>query len=312
MSQGDEAPSSPFERVWRSAAADPRTALERALPPSDVRSLLLDVADARARAVRPREVLNRWTTDRFVRPAQVDARTLAAVEARLWSVVPRAFEGVALSPVAPLGTASAVAPVSQRRVVTTMRLSEVVSDSTNALAVEAAVRRARLPAGTDVDLAASHRQLRAQDPGAGTAHFHLFALVSSGRDRGSRRTETELLTRHLEAWRAVLEHTIPHRDPTIAITAWEPGYADVVRMLVARSAGGPVRLVEDPERTRASSYYAGLGLRLLADGGAVELGDGGLTTWTADLLSNAKERCVVSCIATERLVDLISAPSVAQ
>jgi hypothetical protein len=40
--------------------------------------------------------------------------------------------------------------------------------------------------------------------------------------------------------------------------------------------------------------------------GRTELGDGGLTTWTAQLTSNAKERCLVSCLATERLTSLIS------
>jgi hypothetical protein len=37
-----------------------------------------------------------------------------------------------------------------------------------------------------------------------------------------------------------------------------------------------------------------------------ELGDGGLTTWTAQLMHDAKERCLVSCIATERLTALAS------
>lgn len=35
--------------------------------------------------------------------------------------------------------------------------------------------------------------------------------------------------------------------------------------------------------------------------GQTELGDGGFTTWTAQLANDAKERCLVSCIATERL-----------
>ncbi len=35
--------------------------------------------------------------------------------------------------------------------------------------------------------------------------------------------------------------------------------------------------------------------------GVVELGDGGFTTWTAQLMGNAKERSLVSCISIERL-----------
>ena len=43
------------------------------------------------------------------------------------------------------------------------------------------------------------------------------------------------------------------------------------------------------------------GLPPTVDGG--EVGDGGFTTWTAQFLSDAKERCLISCLATERLPD---------
>ena len=132
--------------------------------------------------MRPADLVRRWREDRFVRPAAADPRRLAIVEARIWELLPTEFHGVELSPVVPLGTCSAVAPVAQNRVVATMRATEVGSDSTNALAVEAAVRRGRQ---REVHLAACHRQLRAQDFGAGRAsHFRLFSLVSSARDSG--------------------------------------------------------------------------------------------------------------------------------
>jgi hypothetical protein len=38
----------------------------------------------------------------------------------------------------------------------------------------------------------------------------------------------------------------------------------------------------------------------------VEIGDAGLTDWTAQLLNDAKERCLISCVATERLAGLVS------
>ena len=63
-------------------------------------------------------------------------------------------------------------------------------------------------------------------------------------------------------------------------------------------------MVEVPGRSHARGYYEGIALRISGHGGDVELGDGGLTTWTAQLLGDAKERCLVSCIATERLLAL--------
>jgi hypothetical protein len=196
------------ERIWRSVPDGTREAPTRGLPQTDLQTLLIAVARARAAQVTAADVMRRWQQDRFVRPAASDPRRVAAVEARLWQLLPAGFTGIELSPVAPLGTCAALAQVSQNRIVTTVRATEVVSDSTNALAVEAAVRRRGQPRDGHTDLAACQRQLRAQDFGPGAAaHFRLFVLVSSARDAGSRRTEASLLTRHLGYW------TDPARGP---------------------------------------------------------------------------------------------------
>ncbi len=49
-------------------------------------------------------------------------------------------------------------------------------------------------------------------------------------------------------------------------------------------------------------YYSSGAMRLEA--GGVEIGDGGFTDWTAKLMADKKERCLISCIATERLAAL--------
>ncbi|GAA4982769.1 hypothetical protein [Kineococcus glutinatus] len=305
-------------RVWARAPAGTREFLLRGLAPGDLRTLLLAVARERAAAVRPADVLHRWRQDRFVRPAGTDPRALARVEARMWELLPAAFAGVELSPVVPLGTSSALAPIGQGRVVSTTRLGEVLSDSTNALAVEAAHRRRPQPPTAAVHLAASHRQLRAQvfGPGAG-AHFRLFALVSSTRDAGSRRTEAQLLVEHVRYWQRVLADLLPAGTAQVRFTVFDdPALAerveDAVLPAVGPGAGGAaaaVPLLAEPGRERGRGYYAGAAIRLTARGadGEVELGDGGGTTWTAQLLGDAKERCLVSCLATERLTDLVTA-----
>ncbi|HEY0936853.1 MAG TPA: hypothetical protein VGD91_24355 [Trebonia sp.] len=299
------------ERIWRALPPGTREALERGLSPTDLQTLLLAVARTRAGQVRPADVLRRWRSDRFVRPAATDARRLAAVEARLWQLLPAGFAGLELSPVTPLGTCGAVGPVSQNRVVATIRNTEVVSDSTNVLALEAAARRRGQPKDGQVDLAACHRLLRAQDFGPGAAaHFRLFTLVSSARDRGSGRTEADMLTRHLAYWLDVLAALVPHRQPQVELTvSGRPVLAERLADTVRPALGGRAVLLADrPDRTRGRGYYAGFALRVTAGQGAgrdrVELGDGGLTTWTARLTQNAKERCLVSCIATERLAAL--------
>ncbi|BCJ63303.1 hypothetical protein GCM10009779_67270 [Polymorphospora rubra] len=300
-------------RVWGRLPDGARDALTDGLAPADLRTALLDVARTRAAAVRPADLLRRWRDDRFVRPADSDPRVLAEIEARLWRLLPAEFDGVELSPVVPLGTCSAVAPVSQDRIVATVRATEVVSDATNALAVEAAVRRRRQPVAGAVHLAASHRHLRAQLFGPGTAaHFRLFTLVSSARDTGSGRTEAALLARHLAYWRRVLAALPTAAAPRLRYTVLDdPVVAERVgELLPGLAAAGGVDVVEEPDRERGRGYYVAAALRLTArDGtGPVELGDGGFTGWTALLTGDAKERCLISCLSTERFAALAGGP----
>ncbi|MEU4196488.1 hypothetical protein AB0E69_31595 [Kribbella sp. NPDC026611] len=282
------------ERFWAKLPDGSREALVDGLSQSELQSVLLDVTRERAAKVTPARLLQRWQQDRFVQPSAVDPRQLVKTQQRLWELLPAKFEGVQLSPVAPLGTCSAIATINQHQVVSTIRGTEVASDPTNELAIEAAVRRR---AGQErVHLATCQRVVRAQPfdgPGM-SAHFELFVLVSSARDTGSGRTEAELLIDHLRFWHDVLGDAADLSFTLFTPSAMRERIDDTVRPALE------IDLREDTERTKSATYYAGLGLGIdHAD--ARGLGDGGFTTWTADLLGNAKERCLTSCISTERL-----------
>ena len=161
--------------------ADPLATLATEVSGADLTSFLLEVAQRRAAAVTPADLVRRIPTDRLVEPGTVDARALHRTVARLLDALPEAFEVLELSPVAPLGTCSAVATVDQKKLVSTLRAAEVAGDPTNLLAVVAAGR-----ADVDVRLAAAQRVLRAQPMGAmGQQHFTVLGLVTTGRDRGN-------------------------------------------------------------------------------------------------------------------------------
>ncbi|WP_344247990.1 hypothetical protein [Isoptericola hypogeus] len=109
----------------------------------------------------------------------------------------------------------------------------------------------------------------------------------------------------------MLGRTIAHRRPRVELTAWADGavaerLADTVLPAVAHDV---VPAVLDAAREKGRGYYDGLALALTADDGAVDLGDGGLTSFTARLLENRKERCLVSCVSTERLAELRASPT---
>lgn len=67
-----------------------------------------------------------------------------------------------------------------------------------------------------------------------------------------------------------------------------------------------VTIEEDPARERARGYYERGAIRVdvAGDAGWRKVGDGGFTSWTAQLLGDAKERCFISCAATQRLAAL--------
>lgn len=300
-------------RVWAAVPPATEAALRDGMPPTDLQTLLLDVARTRAAAVTPAQLMRRWQQDRFVRPATSDPRALAAVEAQLWALLPDRYAGVELSPVAPLGTVSALSSMNQDRVVSTVRGSEVVSDPTNALAIEAASRRREQDPVRDVrriDVAAVHRVVRGQvfrGPGE-FAHFKLFALVSSARDRGSGLVEAEMIVDHLRFYAAALAALAPEVRAELIVSTFQHTAVDerLDELLPELDRFGPAAVVRrDRERTHGRGYYTSHALQvdLHTDGGAAgNLGDGGLTGWTARLLGDAKERCLTSCISIERLV----------
>lgn len=300
----DGGPERAIERVWASVHAEPRSALERNLDPSDLNTLLVELSRVRASAVKPARLMQRWSNDRYVRPSPSDPRKLWRVESRLWEMLPTYFDGVDLSPLTPLATCSGVALVDQNRIISTTRSTEVVSDPTNVLALEAAIRRKQNRA-QPIHLAACHRVIRAQPfEGEGQfQHFRLFALVSSARDRGSGSTEADLLLGHLRYWIdaitalapdvSVLAEFSPFDSPVLE-ERFHDTVLDALEPLPER-----VSLRLDPDRQRARRYYATGALRIEVDGG--EIGDGGLTDWTAKLMADNKERCLISCVATERL-----------
>ena len=258
----------------------------------------------RASAVGPARLKERWSNDRYVRPSSSDPRKLWRVESRLWDLLPTYFDGVDLSPLTPMATCSAVALVDQNRIIATTRNTEVVSDSTNVLALEAAVRRKQNPA-QPIHLAACHRVIRAQ-PFEGDGlfqHFRLFALVSTARDRGSGSVEADFLRSHLRFWIDATTAIAPQAnviaefspfDSPVLEERFHDTVLDALEPLPERVS---VRL--DRDRQRARRYYSTGALRIQVDGR--EIGDGGLTDWTAKLMADHKERCLISCIATERL-----------
>ncbi|MBK7859358.1 MAG: hypothetical protein IPJ65_12195 [Archangiaceae bacterium] len=286
--------------------------LTERLTPSDLQSLMLEIYARVAGRSTPRKLLEQYQRDRFVRPAVVDPRVLGELDRVGWSALPAEYVPLELSPLCPLGTASAVATVSQNKVVSTARGTEVVSDATNVLALECAVRRRADPSRPAL-LSASQRLTRAQGlPGPKSwAHFRLLCLCAAGRDAGASTFELQSLEAQLRFYlRYVAALTAagwPLSAPRVALTDLSggrllPSLEQLSARLRAEHPG--VRCHLDPERKSGRGYYLSVCFKLCvqdAQGVELEVGDGGDVGWTQKLLSNAKERLVISAIGQERL-----------
>jgi hypothetical protein len=289
------------------------------LAPTDLQSLLLEVYARRAARQDPAHILAQYVRNRFVRPSPASPQALLEFDRLAFSVASPPFEAIDLSPVCPLGASSVIGTLSQNVTVSTSRNSELVSDSTNVLALECAVRRrshrrSAAKLRERAKLCTSHRLLRAQhyDRPDVVPHFRAFALVTAGRDEGAYRFELETLLEqlgvYLELFARLREIGYCLKNPRVAITNWLEGLPldrireEVIEPLAVRYPDAQMGF--DPERTKGRGYYERLSFHIYGtdpDGTEYEVADGGLVRWTQTLLDDRKERLVISGIGTERV-----------
>lgn len=297
--------------------------LAERLAPTDLQSLLLEVYRRRAEAVTPARLLAQYESNRLVRPSSVSPTALLEFDRLAFALAVPGFEPLELAPVCPLACNSAVATVDQNQTLATVRNSELVSDLTNVLALECAVRRRaalrnRGSGEQRVQLCASHRLLRPQtSPGPSTfSHFRLFGLCSADRAAGSFAFETSALLEHVAVYVQVLQATILAVRPLVRLrVSLTPLTGGPSREQLEREVLGPLGArfdALDPgfdeQRSRGRGYYNSLCFEIAAyDGAGVEhsLVDGGFTDWTQQLLSSRKERLLISGIGTERVCSLL-------
>ncbi len=272
---------------------------------SDFASVMLEVARRRAGRETPASVLRRYRNDRFVRPGGTPWRSGRRAEDLLLGCLPAEVDMVTVAPLVPLGTHSALGTVSQHKVVTALRACEVAADPTNALALEAAVRRAETGQAT-VRLAAIQRVTRAQRfPPGWAAHFSLFAMVTAGAVESGFQFERTALAGHLRF--AVAGLRAARLLPQVALTPLSATGERIADAVAAELAALPTSIVADHGRMAGRGYYrdACFKVSALLDGVPTEIGDGGFTDWTARLLSNQKERLLISGYGLERLAALL-------
>jgi hypothetical protein len=264
--------------------------LAMGLAGSELHSVLLEVMQRRAASRAPADVLAQFERDPFCAPAVVDLRTSLVVDGHLLAAADE-FEALELSPVAPLGSTSAVAHTGQNRVLSALRMTEVVSDPTNVLALECA-RRLRADWGAAVHLVTSQRVLRAQPvpklPGH-SQHFRIFVLASGGREEKDHGFARRTLVLHIRTMLRALDRLEQHgysfgaRRVEILATPERQALGDRLEESLGMTT---------TRKSLAHPYYSG-GLRYqirvtAPDGTELPLVDGGAFDWLGRLAANRR------------------------
>jgi hypothetical protein len=300
-----------MERNWTHAGIEAAayTALAQGLAASELWSLLLGVAEQRAAQRSPAQVQQQWDRDRFVCPAYIDQRTLNQLDSHLLAAA-AAFEALELSPLAPLGSCSAVALASQNKIVSTVRGTEVVSDPTNLLALESA-RRLR-KSGQTVKLTTNHRCVRAQavpNHAGYAAHFRLFCITTAGHERKDQAFQVESLSEHIQTHLSALnrleQHGYGFPDRILKILA-TPERKALGERIAGAVGGTPVAF-----ETLTHDYYDGLRFMISArsrEGEHMPLIDGGAFDWLRRLTSNHKLVFVASALGSQLAAYLYRLP----
>ncbi len=306
-----------IERIEREVGVDGLASiLAERLNPSDLQSLMLEVYNQRASQLQPAQLLAAYENNRFVQTATVDPLKMLEWERFAFANLPNEFEALLISPVCPLGTSSAIALVDQDWAVSTSRNTEVVSDATNVLALECALRRREIlkqdsKSNQSVHLATSHRLLRTikfEGPNS-FSHFGLFGLCSSGRDQGNLQFEFSTLLLHIQFYLNTLS-AFSKKDISLIVRITDFNERDRHELLDEKllkpiqASFDNVTCEFNDERETGRGYYRDLCFHIDLindDGERLNVADGGAVDWTQKLLSNGKERTIISGIGNDRV-----------
>lgn len=285
-----------------------------ALSAGESTPLWLALARAQAKRRRPADVATHYARGDYFAPCPVDQRLLHTLDG-LALAAAHEFEALQLSPVAPLGACSVLAPTSQDRTLSAARGAEVVSDPTNVLALECALRLRASPRA-HVRLCTVHQVLRCQPlpPGEHFArHFRLFALAEAGRARAEHGFTVAAIVRHVAVFDRLFsaceaaDHRFPDRFAQLFASERGLPIADRVHERLGQTSPH-VTVTREP---LTATYYDGVRVLFGArstTGAPVPIADTGAFDWVAQLTSNRKHRLVASGVGLQLIPLMFGAP----
>jgi hypothetical protein len=277
---------------------------------TELNSLLLEVFSRRAQQLTAPELLKQYEQNRFVQPADTNFIHLLERTLQTLKCLSRHhFQPLQVSPLSQLGTCSVVATVDQDKVVSALRNCEVLSDATNSLAIYISSQKKKQksnPPDVHIKYATTQRHVRSQPFQAKgfSPHFTIGCLVSSGTDTGNFAFEKKAAAEHFTALQDVLTNVF-NAGPVRFRLQQRAGYPDafIPALLDYLHHQLPELEVTVDENPGSNNYYKGLQFKavITLQQRDFEIADGGLVTWTQQILNNKKERFFISGFGLELL-----------
>ncbi len=280
--------------------------LSEKLSNSEMNSLLLALFERKTQKLSPSELLQQFSQNRFTLPSQVEPIPFKEYElAWLRQAQEAGFQLKTLSPLAPLGSCSAIARVSQHMVVSALRGTEAVSDATNVLALMIAESFKNNKEQDVIKYATTHRHVRGQyftNP-AFTAHFSVFCMVTGGQDTGYYSFELAQLADHLNLYLSFLSKVYGKEKLLVKFYLKEDNerFRTLLPNLTKNMDPEITLDIETP--TQATAYYQLVQFKIFLrhKGQLLDMVDGGWVDWTQQLLQNKKHRLLISGAGIELL-----------
>ncbi len=292
-------------------------ALTEKMSLADLQSLLIELYNQRVQKISLKQLLDQYKNNRFVKPSTMDPRKLLEFDSLAYELLPEEYQVLRLAPVSPLGVVSLLAPVSQNNVLTTIRNTEVCSDTSNVLALEATLQRKDLLLKPEtktkyVRFCASHQLTRAQlfDNPAFMANFQIFSLCIAGRDEGAYKFETTTTQELVAFYVKLIDKLTPYKTQfKVKIFVHNPVLVEYFDLVVKdlQNDNVEVKVEENPDENW--NYYGNLRFNIFftdSNGEEKFICDGGDTNWTQQLLHSKKERYMISGMGSELFMNYIN------
>jgi hypothetical protein len=299
-----------LEKIQQRTGIDLVTILAEQLSGSELNSLLLEVFDRKAGQLKPAQLLQQYRMNRFVQPAAVDVLQLRTKELSTLQMLQQyGFMPLELSPVSLLGTCAAVAPVSQKKIISATRGTEVLSDATNAIALHIADQKKKSSNVALLKYCTTHRHVRTPPVKVKgySSHFTIACCVSAGIDTGSQAFEINAIREHFLALQAVLMQVFKIEIQYFKLQP-RAGYkqGDQLAGRIFDEIRDSFPIVVDTTAT-PNDYYQGIQYKAVINvhGEEIEIADGGFVNWTQQLLANKKERCFISGLGIDYLSQIM-------